>query len=460
MNDKEKRDLAVVLTGQSRTLEDAGSRADALLDDEEMNALRAEARALLGAEALEPEGDIPPLEYASPPPPRSWEELIHRNAGVLREHGLDGSTVSIDSLLTPEMKLAIDQEWAIWPKREPWRWPWDFIAVGAAGLAGGLVDLAGAGLNQWVQGNVGKDMHDEVLKRGDATFKALHGRDVKRPMSGHVLDSRVPKDLMMDRAPEFHRAFGPTHDLCRIREALALMMGSQADFEVAGSSVAERLGGSLLKMGSKGEAAKVFREFATPGQALTATLFHWLADFFSTRGLPIPGTSHLVDLADKGKPGRRVAEFAVQLYERGFTLRELFMGLNRLSGVTLTTLMLRASITLQRWTDGERSLRQLVDWSSRNRYIEMFLVAHGIAAGVGATTAAITWNPAFLNGGAILAASKNAAHLAWRVYREKQQALAKFADLAAENSASFDEMLVRNTAGPVAALVPVTGMRP
>jgi len=438
MDDKDRREVATVLHGQRRALDQLKERARRLGDDQEMDELVTRSLARLGKEDVEVQAVEPVL--VTVPAARPWEELVRSHEVALTKDGVDTSTLTVDQLLTPELSAEIDKEWAIWPEREKWRWWEDYVVVGAAGLAGGLLDLFIS--NKLRLGTAG-GAHDQILRDGNREFSERFGDEIKNPMGRHPIDAKVPSDLL-GGPQNLHRGAGPTHDLCRKREALDLMMGKQTDFSVGGQSVAEKTGGLLRMIGDKGESARIFNTFSDPEQAAFALKVHWLADFFSSRGLPLPGTSWLLDA------GGGAAKFAMALYKSGFNLRNVLGGLGKLSGVVITELILRLHILIQRYRDGETPYWS---FSAKRRYLEMFLVAHSLAAGIGAIAAVATWNPMMLNFGAIIAAVKNAIHLAWRVYKERREALDRFANLAERTSGDLDELLVRATAREVSLLV-------
>lgn len=106
------------------------------------------------------------------------------------------------------------------------------------------------------------------------------------------------------------------------------------------------------------------------GESLIAYFTHMIADFFSTKSLPIPGFSLLTHM-----PNREIRLFAKRLYSNGFNLRNLVM-----QGVPVLVVELITWIyTELRHKDSEYTKEQV---SAKKD--TMLLLSHGIATAVNA----------------------------------------------------------------------------
>ena len=254
----------------------------------------------------------------------------------------DGSSTSFD---TPTVE------------REPWiRWD-DHIAVGAAGLAGGLFALF---------------LNHGLLNRPDLHKKIPHPRHaIDFPLGGHD-----------------HRVVGAGHDLFRFAEARQMLI--EGKFEALfrrsyAKATFYRYGGQTFPYDNIPEEA-----------ATIALLTYWLANFFSTRSLPIPGWSFLTQNNDG------VADFAIAAYRSGLNLRSL---LSNFSGVLLTGIMLRLYTYLRQFLDTGRIDPFL--WKDV-KYQEMCLVAQSINLLMNLGKVAVTKNVSAINPVAIMAVIRHA----------------------------------------------------
>jgi hypothetical protein len=359
--DQDRKDLLRVQAGQRRAADDLADGMNQLEasqdeDADDLDELMARANAMLdelGVEANEPDpAPSPPLAPPHrPTTPPDWDSLLERyRAEPLPPEGFDG-------LLPPDVIEEIDHAFTRSVERAPWiRWG-DFIAVGAAGLAGGLFDLF---------------LNHGLLNRPDLHQKILHPRHaIDFPLGGHD-----------------HRVVGAGHDLFRFAEARQMLIDGKFEALFRGhytKATFYRYGGQTFPYD------KIPEEAAT-----IALLTHWLADFFSTRSLPLPGWSFLTQNNDG------VADFAIQAYRSGLNLRSL---LSNFSGVLLTGTMLRLYTYLRQFLDTGRIDPFL--WKDI-KYQEMCLVAQSINLLMNLGKVAVTQNVFAINPVAIMAVIRHA----------------------------------------------------
>ncbi len=432
MKKKNVKELSTVLHGQDINLKELKTRTDNLRNDKEFDEIVAKGSALAGPLEFE-ENALSRIDNSHnyDAPSFSWDELVNYHQTTLENHTINPGDLSLDSLLTPEIKAEVDKAWMIWPEAERWQLS-DYILVAVAGLAGGALDLwLSNKFSNWIE--KGKKIEKKILYDKGKEFREKFGTEIKKPMSNHPIDAKLPKEILNGAGQDYHRLW--THDLCEYRKLLELMMGKESDIIVDGQSVAELSGGLLRKIGVKGDAATVFTTFSDPDQANFALCSHLYADFFSSRSLPLPGSKVLVDKGVLSK------DFVTWVYTNGITMRSVTMGFGKFGGAVLTEGLLRLGILLQRWLRNETPY---CDWSSsKRRYNEMLLVAHSIAAGVGGVAYLSTGNLLMLNYSAIVLTAKYAIQLALRVHNEKQKVLEEFATLVENNNKCFDELRTR-----------------
>ena len=118
-------------------------------------------------------------------------------------------------------------------------------------------------------------------------------------------------------------------------------------------------------------------------EALIAYFTHMVADFFSTKSLPIPGFSLLSHF-----PNRDIRKFADELYRDGLNLRNLAM---QGVPVAITELFIWMYNSL-RYRNSTYSKEAI-----KNKKEKLLLISHGIALSVNIGKVIITENPTSLN---------------------------------------------------------------
>ncbi len=356
--EQDRKDLLTVQVGQNRAVNDAKVVAEEVAgalsqERRELEALEARAKRMLAELNIDEHADADMAATAPHPstalpevPPPDWPAL-------LAYYTPESSVVtSFDDLLPPEVVKEIDHAFTRPVERAPWiRWD-DHLAVGAAGMAGGLFDLF---------------LNHGLLNRPDLHKAIAHPRHaIDFPLGGHD-----------------HRVVGGGHDLFRFAEARQMLIDGK--FEAL-------FRGNYAKATFYRYGGQTFPYDKVPEEAATIVLLtHWVADFFSTRSLPIPGWSFLTQ--DNG----RLADFAIQAYRSGLNLRSL---LSNFSGVLLTGTILRLYTYLRQYLDTGRIDPFL--WKNI-KYQEMCLVAQSINLLMNLGKVAVTNNVFAINPVAIMA---------------------------------------------------------
>lgn len=94
---------------------------------------------------------------------------------------------------------------------------------------------------------------------------------------------------------DLHRQIGQGHDIFRFKEALGLMKGERADFDLWGQKATEILGHELRPPNLPLSDFRKLGGFKIPDDPRGELVNHLLIDFFTKRSLPIPGSSYLAD---------------------------------------------------------------------------------------------------------------------------------------------------------------------
>jgi len=147
------------------------------------------------------------------------------------------------------------------------------------------------------------------------------------PKSGALKHEHITKRTAIDyKTPTYndlHRQIGPSHDIFRFKETLRLISGEQTDFKLWGSSINKILGSgnpAAEMLRAQGMSVKDFTAiggFRIPVDPKAELLHHLMIDFFTSRSLPIPGTTFIADQS------RDLAKIMTSMYDDGFNLKNL-----------------------------------------------------------------------------------------------------------------------------------------
>lgn len=272
----------------------------------------------------------------------------------------------------------------------------DIIAICAAAFIGvGLDLIATAGNNSDnIVGKTGNNIHEGIDHKGNPIdFQGGFTADGDRINHG----SGIHRDISFGGGEHRERTFD--HDLFRFKHAIE-------DYEkgqfrdggfVGGSTEVGKYVEVLTKINQYG------KEYAPMehSDAVKAYLLHMFADFFSTKGLPLPGWSYLSHAND-----REIRQIAADLYHEGLNMRtELSKGLA--VGVPQIILWIYFSLHYRTSEYEKTAIMQ-------HRHI-CELIAFAIISAVNAGKVIITENPVGLNFLAYLRTFK----LAWDCVKDQ-----------------------------------------
>jgi hypothetical protein len=377
---------------------------------------------------------------------RNFEKWLNIARSNLNDNGIECKTLRLNDFFTKQeidvLKKRIDDEINYYPVSEPWRCWDDYIIVCIAGMLSGLWELFVKKLNILELG-----IPDEELKKvrvhrekffkdkGTAYLKKYFGTEIdgkwvlldangnimKNPMTRHVMDARIPKEMLGNFGTDMHRGVGPMHDVCRIRKTVEMMMSNDPDFYAGGKSAKELMQGPLRMIGVKGPEATKFNVFGDPKAAFVAILFHLLSDFVTSRSLPLPGMTWI---ADTGPEWR---DKVMYLYSNGLNLKNVIGGAAHLSSPIITEGILRIYFATT-YTEGSISLKNFLSQGLKLNTVrerEMLIVAHAIATAVGSLKFVISQNVIDLNAVAILGMLKHSISLHHQIRKIEKENLKK-----------------------------------
>jgi len=228
---------------------------------------------------------------------------------------------------------------------------WDYAVAFLLGIMEVAADFMFSDHNQ--PNSIANQMSDKKTPLGKA-FHDIHKH--KLIHKGHPLDYQGEGFKGGD-----HRAKTFGHDLLQFPRALNMLMKGEFSDSIYQNGAYQLVQTTLNQFG---------KEYAKLGfnEALIAYFTHMTADFFSNKGLPIPGFSLLTHF-----PNEKIIDFANDLSANGLNLRNLVM-----QGIPVLTVELVSWIyTSLRYRDSGYSKEQIA--SKKNT---MLFLSHGIATAV------------------------------------------------------------------------------
>lgn len=218
------------------------------------------------------------------------------------------------------------------------------------------------------------------------------------PLASFLYGAKVKEDDSTGTkvAKRTYDGFLIAHDLlCFSISIYSLCTGKFVDFGYyVDKSTGEKVFGKIVQDGF--EQYNFF-------EAIVKYLVHMLADFCSSRSLPIPGFSILTHI-----PNRDVEAFALKLYRNGMNLRTMAL---QSVPVGVTELLMAVYI----WVRSKDSKAEFSDAAWEHKKNKLLLIAHGITTAVNVGKVIITKSPWRLN----LVVIARTFQLMWKVIDEE-----------------------------------------
>jgi hypothetical protein len=401
-------DLATVQRANQARLEDLARGAQALRED--TKSLLAEVDAVVDPDLLETilgedrlrlitEQALPRSDEIS-----SWNEAVDRSRSELQARDIETPN-SIVELLSPEENERVSAYLGrpIY-ERIPWD-RWDLFVAFGAGIAGAAVDVLLGTPGRFVQ----QAMADKNHWLG-SWMESIHERDP----GGAIIDYQGPHF-----GGPYHRGLTTGHDLLRPLEGIRQF--KDGIFQ-----------GFYYKDGVKHLVETASNQYGNPygtmgwGAAVLAWMVHNACDFFSSKSLPIPGTSWLYE-----QPDRDVRIFVQNdLYQNGINLRHVTLQ-------ALAPLVVEVGIrtyTAIRYRNAEAPGEAL-----RQKRTELLVLGHMLTTAVNLGKIVVLKDPTMLNVPALLALLRHVLGLVV-LEQGRNSFVAKISRNAAELRASQEEI--------------------
>lgn len=218
------------------------------------------------------------------------------------------------------------------------------------------------------------------------------------PLASFLYGAKVKEDDSkgIKVAKRTYNGFLIAHDLlCFSLSIYSLCTGKFVDFGYyVDKSTGEKVFGKIVQDGF--EQYNIF-------EAIVKYLVHMLADFCSSRSLPIPGFSILTHI-----PNRDVEAFALKLYRNGMNLRTMAL---QSVPVGVTELLMSVYI----WVRSKDRKDEYSEEAWEHKKNKLLLIAHGITTAVNVGKVIITKSPWRLN----LVVIARTFQLMWKVIDEE-----------------------------------------
>jgi hypothetical protein len=223
-----------------------------------------------------------------------------------------------------------------------------------------------------------------IDKNGHINGKNTFGQyNHQHEVSNTIIDHRSPRLAGMDYENNLHRQLGPTHDLFRFKETLALLSGEKSDYDIWGKTATQIIGHPLAPLGQKFTDFLISGGFNIPSNPKQELLNHLLIDFFSKHSLPIPGTTWIADAGSKGQ----VSSLMLRIYDDGFNLKNT---LGNSIGLALIEIVIRSytflfkaipesgfSLSPLQLSEIKKLFTTYSALKSRNEFHVMMMISHG-----------------------------------------------------------------------------------
>jgi hypothetical protein len=190
----------------------------------------------------------------------------------------------------------------------------DHVVYSMAGITGGLLDLTRQYNKVMTNDSVAKSFEDKCKEY----IKKVTGKNGGIPSIDNIIGG-----------PD-HRMWGPTHDLARIFETIKGIMRGEFSLKIDAANVDR-----LIKTYSRKSSEYI--KIENPIDAFVVLMLHLISDYFTTKSLPIPGRTKIIEKGDN-----EVIRQVLKEYRQGGHLRQLVSDfLNSLSSALFIALFCR-----------------------------------------------------------------------------------------------------------------------
>jgi hypothetical protein len=340
----------------------------------EVSALLSEVDDLLEEDSalVPPPAPLIPVVSQALVEPLKWESALDMARKTLELNSINSQGLTSFDLLTPEELTSINQQLNR-PMYERLAWDkWDYIMAFGAGIAGGALDIFVGTPGHGLQ----KMMGDKDTWIG-STMEKIHGKHA----------TGAPIDYQGDhfRGGD-HRGRTTGHDLLRPLEGIRQFMDGT-------------FRGSYWYNGQQFTIESATNQYGNPydtmgmGSAAFAWMTHMACDFFSSKSLPIPGTSYLNNI-----DSHAVRHFVQEdLYKHGVNLKHLALQ-------TLPPLLIEVAIRI--YVHLRYRKMGLHPEALEQKKIELLAVAHGTCTAFNVGKVILMEDPTLLNMPQIMALAR------------------------------------------------------
>jgi len=252
---------------------------------------------------------------------------------------------------------------------------YDYIMLVAAGVTGGLIDVVmgrpGSGYQGANQDSVLGKFNEPTIKND--SFWGLGEKLKPFDLKNNPIDAPIPGISVGD-----HRLYSYGHDIFRALQSINLIMTGQGPI---GIDPTEGLGGEL----SRG----LDPRFASPDamwKAVIVLALHWYKDYWSSRSLPIPGSTWIAHINGDVMP-EWLDEATNQ---KDFNLRTL-------SAQALSVAVIEVMIGIHMAVRGRGYKSEYSDAQIAYKKQKMLLASHAVGMAFNLGKIYATGNPYYLN---------------------------------------------------------------
>ena len=327
-----------------------------------------------------------------------FEDQVILSKSYLIEQGVNVNDLSTYDLLS-KTELREITEYLDRPMYERLKWDkWDYIISFGVGIIAGILDILVGTPGEFLQKEMsdknswlGKSMeniHKKHDRFGNAPIDYYHNKD--NPIYGISKDGTVDRQAATFGPAGEHRNYSSGHDIFRFLDAIKQFKDGTFRAAYVKDGIKYFVKSKTTQFGNS------YQTLSTK-EAIISYLIHICCDFFSSKSLPIPGTSWL-----RESTNREFRNFSIDMYKEGINLRHLL-----LQGIP--PLMINLVI----WIYTKIRYRNIdaPKEAIRQKKIELLALSHSICTGFNIGKVIILENPFMLNLPQIIMTCKTLLHL-------------------------------------------------